>query len=216
MISLSWDSSKLKRSSWEFWVPSNSILSFLLYTFFYDFLQQYYHESWQADVPVNRNQKSTYLFFYTFWTCSCYKGFGKMFYSQNICPWPIDESNLWHLLNQFQEALMNHDDPCTDTHRHCTIMFLAFFHIFCHIFSFERWCFCVFGGIWGHLRHVAKSWQMHAEVTPARRSQEKGSPKGIGDMWCIRCLYILCVCTIHVLYIIWTIVKAHWELYISI
>lgn len=155
MISLSWDSSKLKRSSWEFWVPS--ILSFLLYTFFYDFLQQYYHESWQADVPVNRNQKSTYLFFYTFWTCSCYKGFGKMFYSQNICPWPIDESNLWHLLNQFQEALMNHDDPCTDTHRHCTIMFLAFFHIFCHIFSFERWCFCVFGGIWGHLGHFLQN-----------------------------------------------------------
>ena len=166
---------------------------------------------------MNRNQKSTYLFFYTFWTCSCYKGFGKMLYSQNTCPWPIDASHLWHHLNQFQEALMNHDDPCTDTRRHCTIMFLAFFHIFCHILSFERWCFCVFGVIWGHLRHVAKStadacWG-HASTTVTREGK---SQRHRWHVVYTMFVHTMCVCTIHVLYIIWTIVKAHWELYISI
>ena len=131
-----------------------------------------------------------------------------MFCSQNTCPWPIDESNLWHHLNQLQEALMNHDDPCTDTHthRHCTIMFLAFFHIFCHILSFERWCFCVFGGIWGHLRHVANfladaCWG-HASTTVTREGKSQRHRWHVGFQH-VYTMFVHTMCVLYMYYILY-------------
>ena len=66
---------------------------------------------------------------------------------------------------------------------------LACFHvyifiIFCHLKD-------VFLCFWWHLGSPSTRGKIladAAEVTPARRSQEKGSPKGIGDMWCSICL----------------------------
>ena len=154
--------------------------------------------------------------------------------------WPIDESNLWHHLNQFQEALMNHDDPtyAQHTHRHCTIMFLAFFHIWvavsnivyfhpylgqipiltnilqrgwhhqpdisCHILSFERWCFCVFGWHLGSpsacIKILADACWGHASTTVTRegKSQRQAGFQHVYTMFYILRVYY--TCTIYIYY----------------
>ena len=125
------------------------------------------------------------------------------------------------------------------THRHCTIMFLAFFHniwvvvsnifcfhpylgkipiltnifqrgwhhqpeISCHILSFERWCFCVFGWHLGSpsacIKILADACWGHASTTVTRegKSQRQAGFQHVYTMFYILRVYY--TCTIYILY----------------